>query len=205
MKIIKYLKVSNDKYKIYFENCNTLTLYEEVIVKHNLIYKKEITENLYEILEKENLYEDIYMKCVKYIEIRLRSKKEIEIYLKKKNVSEDIIDNIIKRLEKNKLLEDNKFCKAFINDKIKFTSMGPYKIKNELYKLGIDKNIIEENINNINQEVLIDRLNKIIEKKIKANHKDNNYIFKNKIYNYLLAQGYSSNLIMMALSNYNFE
>lgn len=205
MKIIKYLKVSNDKYKIYFENGNTLTLYEEVIVKHNLIYKKEITENLYEILEKENLYEDIYMKCVKYIEIRLRSKKEIEIYLKKKNVSEDIIDNIIKRLEKNKLLEDNKFCKAFINDKIKFTSMGPYKIKNELYKLGIDKNIIEENINSINQEVLIDRLNKIIEKKIKANHKDNNYIFKNKIYNYLLAQGYSSNLIMMALSNYNFE
>jgi hypothetical protein len=42
MKIIKYEKKGNDQYKIYLENNQTINLYEDVILKHNLLYKKEI-------------------------------------------------------------------------------------------------------------------------------------------------------------------
>ena len=35
MKIVKYIKISNDKYKIILENKETITLYEDVILNMN--------------------------------------------------------------------------------------------------------------------------------------------------------------------------
>ena len=76
MKIIKYEKKGNNTYKIYLENNQTINVYEDVILKNNLLYKKELDQTLLEKISNDNLYEDIYNKCVKYISIRLRSIQE---------------------------------------------------------------------------------------------------------------------------------
>ena len=41
MKILKYEKKANNQYKIYLENNETINVYEDVILKHKLLYKKE--------------------------------------------------------------------------------------------------------------------------------------------------------------------
>ena len=90
---------------------------------------------------KENDNANIYNKCVKYISVRLRSKKEIIDYLKKLNI--DNTADIIDKLTKNNLINDEVFTKAFIKDKINFTSYGPYRIRQELNKYNIDNEIKE--------------------------------------------------------------
>ena len=40
MKINKFKKIGSNKYKIYFDN-ESLIVYEDVILKYNLLYKKE--------------------------------------------------------------------------------------------------------------------------------------------------------------------
>ena len=142
MKIIKYEKKGNNQYKIYLEDGNTINIYEDVILKHKLLFKQEIDENLLYELDKDNNQEDVYNKCVKYISVRIRSINEIKEYLLKKEVSNNLIDLTINKLIKNKLLDDDKFTKAFIHDKLHFTTMGPYKIEQELRNHKIDLSII---------------------------------------------------------------
>ena len=201
MKIIKYEKKGNGNYLVYFDNNESIKLNEEVILKYKLLYKKDIDEFLFKDIIQDNNNYDIYNICVKYIGVRLRSVNEMREYMKKKNVSIELIDETINKLLKNKLLDDDVFTKAFINDKLNFTTMGPYRIELELQKHNIDNRIINKYINEINENKLNEKINKQITKLIKSNHGKSN--IKNKIYNNLLNLGYKSELILENLSKYD--
>lgn len=203
MKILKYEKKGNNTYKIYLENNQTINLYEDVIIKNNLLYKKEIDESLLEKLDTDNNKEDIYNKCVKYISVRIRSINEIKEYLKRKEIDNPLIENVIEKLIKNKLLNDELFTKAFIKDKLNFTTMGPYKIEQELKKHKIDSNVIYKYLNEIEDEVIDNKINKQINKLIKSNKKKQN--IRNKIYINLLSLGYSNEMILRNINNYDFS
>ena len=53
MKINKFKKVGTNKYKIYFDN-DILTVYEDIILKYNLLYKKDIDDDLLHEINKDN-------------------------------------------------------------------------------------------------------------------------------------------------------
>ena len=201
MKIIKYEKKGNNNYKIYLDNDKKIIINEDVILKHKLLYKKEIDEFLLEEILQDNNNYDIYNKCVKYIGVRLRSTNEIKEYMQRKNVDNNLIEETIEKLKKHKLLDDEIFTKAFIKDKLNFTTMGPYRIELELKKHKIDNNIIYKYINDIDYNLLEEKINKQINKLIKSNKNKTN--LKNKIYNNLINLGYSSELILNNLNKYN--
>lgn len=200
MEIIKYIKKGNGNYQILFDNNKKINLSEDIILKYNLLYKKEIDEYLLSDIILENNKYDIYNKCVKYISVRLRSIKEIREYMERKEIDNETIDNIINKLLENKLLDDDIFTKAFINDKLNFTTMGPYRIELELKKHNIDHDIIYKYISMIDKDRLIEKIDKQINKLMKSNK--NKVNLKNKIYNNLLSLGYPGNLIISELNKY---
>jgi len=203
MKIIKYEKKGNNKYKVHLENNESINIYEDVIIKNNLLYKKEMDRELLEKIDNDNSQFDAYNKCVKYISVRIRSKHEIEEYLKKKEIEPSLIDETIDKLIKNNLLNDDIFTKAFVNDKIKFTTMGPYRIEQELKKHHIGSNIIYKYLNEIDDVTIDDKINKQINKLIKSSRKKQN--LRNKIYMNLLSLGYSNEMILRNLNNYDLS
>lgn len=204
IKIIKYKKENNGKYKLFLEDGSTIDTYEDVILKNNLLYKKDIDDSLYDIIMNDNVYEEAYSKSINYIRIRLRSINEMKVYLKSKKYSEEVINIIIERLIKNNLLNDAIFTQAFINDKLNFTTMGPYKIELELKKHNIDNNIISKCISTIDEDIIYEKINKLITKFIKSNKKYKGFLLKNKIYTNLINLGYSSSMILEVLNNYEF-
>lgn len=204
MKIIKYQKEKKNNYNIFLDNGEVITLNENVITENELLLKKEIDNNLYNKLNIENRTYELYEIAIKYINVRLRSIKEIKDYLLKKNNNIDIVNKVCDKLIKNKYLDDEIFTKAFIKDKLNFTTMGDYKIRKELERLGIDNNIIEENISNIDNNILEERIRKIIDKDIRTNKKYSGINLKNKIYNHLLTQGYSKEKVINIINTYNF-
>ncbi|CDE95125.1 regulatory protein RecX [Clostridium sp. CAG:914] len=202
MKIEKYESINNGQYKIYLSDGTILKINSDVIINNNLLYKKEIDNTLLNKILKENDNANIYNKCVKYISVRLRSKKEIIDYLKKLNI--DNTADIIDKLTKNNLINDEVFTKAFIKDKINFTSYGPYRIRQELNKYNIDNEIIDKYIKDIDEEILIGKIDKQINKMIKSNRKYSSNILKSKIYNNLYNNGFDKDMIINILNNYNF-
>lgn len=202
MKIVKYTRLASGKYKVLFNNKKELILYESVIIDTNLLYKKEITSEEYNTLVSLNNYQDIYNKVIKYIGIRLRSKKEITDYLKKMDLSTEVVDDILNKLITNKYIDDERFSQAYIKDKYNFSNNGPYKIINELVKLGIDKDMAYTYTFDIitNEE---EKINKLINKYVKSDKKHDWYYLRNKIYNNLINLGYSKEIVISILNNYN--
>lgn len=204
MQIVKYELIKKNYYNIYLSNGEVITLSDKVITENELLLKKEIDKELYDKLLYDNkIYE--YMEIgIKYISVRLRSTKEIRDYLIKKGASVGDSEKATDELVRLGYLDDNVFTKAFIKDKLNFTTMGDYKLRKELERLGVDNNIIEDNLSKIEDTIYEDRMKKIIDKDIKTNKKYDGIKLKNKIYNHLLSQGYSKERVISTINKYSF-
>mgnify|MGYP004500596241 FL=1 len=204
MKIEKYELTKKNIYNVYLSNGEVLELNGKVITDNELLIKKEIDNELYDKLKRDNTICMLMDTSVKYIDRRLRSIKELKDYLKNKEEDTIIIEEVIDKLIDNKYLDDDRFTKAFIKDKLNFTNWGDYKIKNELKRLGVNEEIIYNNISNIDNNIYYERISKIIDKDISTNKKYNGIKLKNKIYNHLLTLGYSKEKVISIINNYNF-
>lgn len=195
--IDKYQKTGKNKYRIYLNNGEIIDTYDTIILSNELLIKKEITQELYKKIITQTTQEEHYLSCQKYIEYRLRSTKEIKDYLKKKQVSN--IEPIITKLIKNNYLNDDNYCKCYINDKLKFTNNGTYKIINELKQKEISTSIIEKYHYLLNDEIMNERIKKIIDKNIQTTSDKTK--LRNKLYNNLIRLGYPIDLVITNLNN----
>lgn len=190
LKISKIKKNATGKYSLVLDNKEKIVTYDDVILKNNLLYKKEIDNELFNQLNSDTKYYDIYNKCVKLISIRLRSEKEIVEYLDKNNILVEQKNKIISDLKNNGLINDKQFTRAFIIDKINFSNNGPLKIKKDLENHNIDADIINEELSNIDNSMYLEKIKKIIDKKFKSNRKYSDYILKQKIMTDLTTLGF---------------
>lgn len=194
MEIKKIKKLKSGKYEITLESNEKIVTYDEVILKNNLLFKKNISLEEIDDINNLNEFYDVYHKTIKYISKKIRSLKEIKEYLKKFNLSIKEEEEIIKKLENSNLINDNMYLKAYISDRIYLSNDGPYKIKNELLKNGIKEFLIDEELEKIDREDFVNKLHKLINKKIKSS-KTSSYNTKQKIYLELTNLGYSKDMI----------
>lgn len=204
MKIEKYGLTKKNIYNVYLSNGEVLELNGKVITDNELLIKKDIDNELYDKLKRDNTICILVDTSVKYIDRRLRSINELRDYLKNKEEDTIIIEEVIDKLIDYKYLDDDRFTKAFIKDKLNFTNWGDYKIKNELKRLGVNEEIIYNNMTSIDDNIYYERINKIIDKDISTNKKYGGIKLKNKIYNHLLTLGYSKEKVISIINNYNF-
>jgi len=199
IKINKYERIGIDKYRIYLDNGEIIDTYNNVILENDLLLKKELNIELYNKITKETTLEEHYLSSKKYIEYRLRSKKEIKDYLKKKNLNEIDIELIIDKLIKNKYLDDDNYCKCFIKDKLNFTNKGSFQIIEELKRNGISSSIIDKYYYLLDEDIMNERINNLIDKNLKNNN--DKIKLRNKLYNNLVRLGYPIDLVISNLNN----
>ena len=178
MKIVKYKKGTKGRYKILLDNDNEIILYEDVILKYNLLLKKEIDEDTLIEIDKYNQECDVYYTALNSINNRFKSTYELKQSLLKKEYPEDLVNKAITKLLDQGYLNDRMFAKSYINNQIITTNKGPYKIAKELSEKKIDSEIINEEIELFTEE---------------------------KIYNDLKLNGYDISMINSVISNYTFE
>lgn len=204
MRIIKYQKIKNNIYLLTLEDNSKIELYEEVILKYELLIKNEINKNLKDILNDNRFY-DCYYSAIKYLNYRRRSTKEIKQKLKSIGYADQYIESTIEKLKKQKYLDDYEYAKCFIKEKITLTNHGPNKIKNDLRQKGIAEEIIDKTIDEYDYDVQKEKINKIIDKMIKANHDKGSIYLKRKIYNDLCYEGFNKEIIDEVVSSKTFK
>lgn len=204
MKITKIIKLKNDQYKLEFSNKNNIKTYDEIILKYNLLYKKELDEETYHSIVNDTLDYNVYRKVLKYALIKYRSIKEIREYMKKLEIDDKNQEIIIDKLKQNNALNEERFVETFISDQMHLTKFGPSKIRTELLKHNIDLNVIDKYLEKYDDSVICDKLNKLIVKKVKT-LKNSKAIMKQKLTIYFLNLGYDSEMIKRGLSNIEFN
>ena len=204
MKIKKYKKDKSNKYKVLIDD-EEIALYDDIIIKYNLLMKSEIEVSTYNEMIKENSLLLGYYEAIKYITKKMRSKKEIEEYLIKKGLNSKEIKETIKKLEDNKFINEDIYLKAYISDQINLTNNGVNKIKKNLLKLGLDNNKIDDYLSKIDECIFLDKIDKYIEKKIKFNKNTSSYMLKNKIIIDLINLGFNKEDIISELNKFEID
>ena len=205
MKILKYKKLSSGRYKLELEGSQAVELYEETILKFDLLLKKKIDNlKMIEILEYDKEW-DLYYVGLKALKSRFKSTQELRDYLIKKEYSYDLVDIVIEKLLKQGYLNDELFAKSYINNQMITSSRGPIKLSNELFSKGIDQSIVSKEILVFTDELQIEKINKIIRISLKSNRSRGGSVLKNKIINDLIVSGYDLSIINKVISDYEFD
>ena len=192
-------------YKVLFDNGMEFQFYEDVILEHQLLMKKEITEKDLQSIQEANLAYDVYYQALKSLKSRFKSVYEMKLWLLKKEYPEDLINQAIQKLKKQGYLNDELYAKSYLNEQLVTTSNGPYKIRRGLLEKKISEDIIDEVLENYGEEEQRSKINKIIEKKMKANHNKGGVVLRQKISLDLKNMGYEISLINEGLSKFDFS
>ena len=205
MKITKIQKMRSGKYKIEFDHHEKITTYDEVILKNNLLYKKEIDCELLNQLVKDTAAYDGYDKAVRYIATKMRSEKEIKAYLSKYNIPEDEQEKIIQKLKENDLLNERNYIRAFVADKVNLSNMGPYQIRRELENHNMDSDMISQELSQYDACVFEEKLRKLILKKVASDHKHSKFQLQQKLTQECINLGYEKEQINRVLDSISYS
>ncbi len=205
MEIIRYKKIGQNKYKIILSNNMELTLYEDVILKYELLLTKEIKDKDLSKIKKDNSYYEAYFTAVKSLTSKFKSVSDTKVFLRKKEYDEITINKVVSKLLEQGYLNDESFARSFINNKIITTNNGPYKVYNELTKHNVSSNILDKEIKAFDEELQVSRIDKIINKLMKSNNSRGGAVLRNKILNDLINLGYSKDMIDKVIDKYSFS
>ena len=203
MKIIKFTKSKNGMYILTLEDNTKLTIHENLILKHELLLTKKISDK--DSLVEENKTYEIYEVSLNYINKKLRSSKELKNYLSKKGYDNLLIDDVIELLYNQGYLDDLVYANSYVHDRINLSNDGPNKIKKDLENSGIEESIIYKSIQPYTEDIELERIEKLVDKQIKSNTNKGSNLLKRKIQMYLLNLGYNIDLINNILNKKDFK
>ena len=156
-----------------------------------MIRKKEIT--------KEKALERLASLCSR--------SEQCESDLTKKMINWGInaIDRneVLEYLRVNRYVDDARFARSFTNDKARFSSWGPLKIKMELVKRRIKGALISEALQNVDQQVWKDSLLKCANTKAKnldLTDDEEGFANRQKLFRYLIGRGFPSSASYKAVN-----
>lgn len=205
MIIKKFSKQKNGMYKLLLEDDSSVVVHEEYILKKELLLTKEIDVEDVNNIDKINNNYNAYDLALKYIGVKYRSCFEVHEYLLKKEVDKVVIHEVIERLKNQKYLDDMVYAKAFVNDRIKFSNNGPYKIKRELEDKKISNTIIEDVLSVFDSSLEREKLDKLVPKYVKTIRNKSFMMMKNKVCEYFSGLGYSKSIVLDVLNDVSYD
>lgn len=136
--------------------------------------------------------------------MRICSRKEYSTYdikqkLYKLQQSQSSIDTIISELTKNKFINDERFARSFIKDKLQFSKWGEVKIRYSLRQKQISDPLIDAVIEELAPNSLNEHLQTIVERKYQSVKGETVYDKRTKVIKFALGRGFNMNDIIRCL------
>jgi regulatory protein len=116
----------------------------ENYLKLGLKIEQELTEKEIDEIVKKAEFQKVYDKVLRFASIRPRSEKEFIVWLKKHKVYKSLHKKLFNRLKKLDFLNDEKFAVWWVEQRQQFRPRGKRALRLELRNKGINKEIINE-------------------------------------------------------------
>jgi regulatory protein len=106
---------------------------------------------------------------------------------------------IINHLTEEKFIDERRFCRSFVNDKLRFNHWGRIKTGYELKKKNIKPEIYSDAINSIDEDEYVSVLNSLLKSKKRSVKGHSAQDVFRKLYRFALSRGFESPLIIKTL------
>lgn len=105
-------------------------------------------------LQEADEKEVAYQKALNYLSYRSRSEREVSDNLRKHKFPNDLIQDVIDRLRRNQLVDDHDFARIWVENRSDFRPRGRRALSVELHRKGIQKDIIDEVLQDLDEDEL---------------------------------------------------
>lgn len=129
-----------------------------------------------------------------------RCEWDVRRKLKVWELEDDEVLRIVKRLKDERFLSDERFCRSFINDKMRFNKWGKTKIIFELRKRDISSTIYQAILDDFEDESFDEQLESILKTKLKTLKGKDDYDRRNKLIRFALGRGFSMDAVLKTVS-----
>lgn len=174
-----------------------------LILKYDIKVGDDYSGALQHDLENDDRIEMAYTGLLNFIAFRERCEHEVKEWLYKKKYR-DLSDELITRLKDRNYLNDERFARLFVKDRVKIKGWGPIRLRHQLSAKRISKQIIESAIENIRDEYDFNQLAlDLAESKLK-NIERPTFKDKKRMWSLLQRRGFEGPSIHFALQDYTF-
>ena len=196
---IKQQVKRHDRYSIFVDGKYEFSLSESALLEQKLASGLEIDRTQLKEFKKLSADDKVYGNALRYVAMRSRSQWEMSDYLRRKQVEEPVAQKIIAILSGSGLLDDEKFARAWVENRRLLKATSKRRLIQELKQKRVPEDIIEtilgEDLTD-EKEVLRD----LIAKKLKLSKFQNDRL---KLMQYLARQGFNYDDIKSVLSDFN--
>lgn len=199
---MKITGIKPQKYKyrvnIYVDDKFAFGLSEELVYKYGLSIGNEVDDDfIQDVLLSEELMKAINY-SLKLLSFRQRTEEELVRSLKRKGFDELYIVKTIEYCKEHNYINDEEFTQYYIKDKVNLNSFGSNRLRYELLKKGVSKEIIERELN-IDEEIEYKFALETAQKRLKSYEGQERSTIYRKLGGFLQRKGYSYDIVSKVL------
>lgn len=110
-------------------------------------------------------------------------------------------DEIIAYLIEERYVDNQRYANSYTRDKFRFNHWGKYKINMMLRSKDIDSETIEEALGQIDEEEYLEKLQQILQDKLRSLKYSSEYEKKGKLFKFAQSRGFESSAISKVIDS----
>ena len=150
-------------------------------------------------MKKEMTEQEAFLQLAALCAQAEHCEQEMRDKLKRWGVDESAQDRIIQRLIRERYIDNERYARAFVKDKIRYNKWGRRKVQQALWLKRIDKDIQQRVLDEIDEKEYLDVLRPLLKQKRKTTKAESDYELNQKLVRFALGRGFTFDIIRQCL------
>lgn len=125
---------------------------------------------------------------------------EMREKMRRWELSEEAQTRILNRLVSERYIDDVRFARAFVKDKVKYNKWGRRKVEQALWQKHIDEDIRQQVLDEIADEDYVLVLRPMLQQKRKSIKANSDYELNGKLIRFAVSRGFTMDIIKQCIS-----
>ena len=151
-------------------------------------------------MKKEITEQEAYLQLAALCAQAEHCQQEMRDKMRRWELDESIQNRIIARLVKERYIDDERYARAFVKDKVRYNKWGRRKVQQALWQKHIDSDIQQRVLDDIDEKEYLDVLRPLLKQKRKSTKAANDYELRQKLVRFALGRGFGFDIIRQCLN-----
>ena len=150
-------------------------------------------------MKKEMTEQEAYLQLAAICAQAEHCEQEMRDRMKRWELDETVQNRIVDRLTKERYIDNERYARAFVKDKIRYNKWGRRKVQQALWMKRIDNDIQQRVLDEIDEKEYLDVLRPLLKQKRKSIKADSDYELNQKLVRFALSRGFTFDIIRQCL------
>ena len=125
--------------------------------------------------------------------------QEMRDKMRRWGLDEAAQDKVVERLTKERYIDEERYARAFVKDKIRYNKWGRRKVQQALWMKHISDDIQQQVLDEIDEKEYLDVLRPLLKQKRKSIKAESDYELNQKLVRFALSRGFDFDIIRQCL------